>query len=248
MLQLLPESLRAWAALPAWETRPISRLDVPPVNSSVRFFSRMPFDGVRPGSGWGGARGVHFELERAAGEFGLARPSGLDFLAAGELLIDALDGLEQQLRLQHVAGVLLRASCAVRLRLSAHFALLTNADVVRPAVRLPQPVDQSLKLVFGFLLDRRRPGPVHHVQFGRVQGAVLGFSVAHANAFQGRDVGRSSTTSLARIGPIRANAFPRPAAGVLSPRGAFGPLADGTSSVVRSWTQIGPNGLTTCAH
>src|SRR5271166_361850 len=49
--QLLPESLWAWATLPACETRPISRFDVPPVNSSVRFFGRIPVFAVCPGSG-----------------------------------------------------------------------------------------------------------------------------------------------------------------------------------------------------
>jgi hypothetical protein len=42
---------------------------------------------------------------------------------------------------------------AVRLRLSAHLALLTHADVVGPAVGLPQPAPQGLQILFGLLLD-----------------------------------------------------------------------------------------------
>src|SRR5208283_3014217 len=50
-LQLLPESLRAWATLLACETRPTSLRVVPIANSSVRFFSRTPLEAVFPGSG-----------------------------------------------------------------------------------------------------------------------------------------------------------------------------------------------------
>ena len=90
-----------------------------------------------------GRLGAHLELEGLAREFSRARLSGLDLFAAGELPVDALDRFEQGLRLGDRAGGVGGRMSAVRLRLSAHLALLTHADVVGPAVGLPQPAPRS---------------------------------------------------------------------------------------------------------
>src|SRR5271165_4255872 len=142
--QVLPESLRACATLPSWETRPISFLVVSPRELCYSLFWMHSLGSRASGIGMLICFTAHLQLKRMTCEFRRAGPSSFNFFAARELFVDALNRFEEQLHLCHRAGVVLHALDAVRIGFSAELASLTRGNVVGPTVGLPESVQQNL--------------------------------------------------------------------------------------------------------
>ena|ERR1700729_2005889 len=84
-------SLRTCATLPACQTRPISFLVVPTLNSSFLFFGCIPSDAERPGARVFAGLANRLKLKCMARKLGLARRRRDILFAVRKLPVNALN-------------------------------------------------------------------------------------------------------------------------------------------------------------